>query len=202
MQEAIERGERQKEVKNMSKRIDEVKTWLTAKSRREEIEPTKAIGLDVYDEDIRLGIPVPKNEQEVFHLYTILSARFRVPLRVISYDASHGIDAIAQVVSKELFSGKPKPIVAVEFKYKLNPSKAINHYFDAIDAFICWKVDGTGQLSETGDADSGTLRMRAKPMLPSKMDSHEVVYRKASGEGDERILPVLSLALLFEPDKK
>jgi hypothetical protein len=198
LQEAIERGERSKEVKEMERRVDRVREWFRDRKRRE-VDPARAVGLVPHEDSVSLTLPVPENEQEVFQLYSLLSARFVMPLRVIQYHTWCGIDAVTQVNQQEIFERAPA-LARVEFKHELQANRAIEHYFDAIDAFICWKVASTGPLPETGDVGAGTLQQRKKPRLPSGMDSHEVIYKNE--KGDLRVLPVLTLMPLFPQEKK
>ncbi len=198
LQRSVVHGKRSKEIEAMTDRVDSVTQWF--KKGVNEVEPTQIEGLDLLAEDASLRLPKPQNEQEVFHLYTILSGRFHVPLRVIEYDTRLGVDAIAQVIDRKLFD-PPKAYARLEFKYQLQGNRAVGHFFDAIDAFICWSVPSSGSLPEAGDDPfTGTLRKRAKPRLASGLDAYEVEYTDAKGQ--VRVLPVLVLERVFARAKK
>ncbi|MFY2560215.1 hypothetical protein ACN469_21575 [Corallococcus terminator] len=198
LQAAVVHGRRSKEIDAMNVREETVTQWF--KKNGGDVQPTQVTALDLLDDEASLRLPKPTNEQEVFLLYMVLSGRYRVPLRVIEYDTRLGVDAIAQVVEHKLFD-PPRACARVELKFTLQGSRAINHFFDAIDAFICWSVSSTGELPEAGDAPrSGTLRKRAKPLLASGLDAYEVEY--SDPKGNARILPVLVLDRLFVSAKK
>ncbi len=198
LQQAVVHGRRSKEIEAMNDRVDGVTQWF--KKEKNEIEPTKAEGLDLLDEDVSLRLPRPTNEQEVFHIYTLLSGRYKVPLRVIEYDTRLGVDAIAQVTDRKLFD-TPRAYARVEFKYQIQGNRALGHFFEAIDAIICWNVPSSGDLPEAGDnPNTGTLRKRLKPRLASKLDAYEVEYTDAKNV--VKILPVLVLERLFAIARK
>ena len=156
------------------------------------IEIGKIDALEILDEDYSIRLPIPKNEQEVFHLYAVLSGRFGLPLRMIEYDTRVGINAVALVSDRKAFDSMIA-YARVEFKYVLQPNRAIGHFFDAIDAFICWSVSGVGELLEASDAPEvvGKLRKRKPPRLASGIDAYEVEAINAKNES--RILPVFTL---------
>ncbi|REG32858.1 hypothetical protein ATI61_104148 [Archangium gephyra] len=198
LQAAVVHGRRSKEIDAMNARADNVTQWF--KKSGSDVQPTEIKVLELLDDEASLRLPKPTNEQEVFLLYMVLSGRYRVPLRVIEYDTRLGVDAIAQVMEHKLFTPQ-KACARVEFKFTLQGNRAVNHFFDAIDAFICWSVLSTGELPEAGDAPySGTLRKRTKPLLPSGLDAYEVEY--VDSKGVSRILPVLVLDRLFASPKK
>lgn len=194
LQQSVVHGKRSKEIDAMNERVETVTQWF--KRGVNEVEPAYAGAvLEQLADDESLRLPKPTNEQEVFHLYTILSGRFRVPLRVIEYDTRLGVDAIAQVVDRKLFE-PPKSYARVEFKYQIQGNRAIGHFFDAIDAFICWNVPASGQLPEAGDDPfTGTLRKRIKPRLSSGLDAYEVEYTDSKGQ--LRVLPIIVLERAF-----
>jgi hypothetical protein len=198
LQQSVVHGKRSKEIDAMTERVDVVTQWF--KKGVNEVEPTQAEGLEKLDEDASLRLPKPQNEQEVFHLYTILSGRYHVPLRVIEYDTRLGVDAIAQVIDRKLFDS-PKAYARLEFKYQLQGNRAVGHFFDAIDAFVCWNVPSSGPLPEAGDDPfTGTLRKRVKPRLSSGLDAYEVEY--VDSKDQPRVLPVLVLERAFSRAKK
>ncbi|WP_224372707.1 ATP-binding protein [Hyalangium versicolor] len=198
LQAAVVHGRRSKEIEAMNDRVDAVTQWF--KKSGSDVDPAQVKVLELLDEEASLRLPKPTNEQEVFLLYMVLTGRYRVPLRVIEYETRLGVDAIAQVVDTKLFDS-PKANARVEFKLSMQGNRAVNHFFDAIDAFICWSVSSTGELPEAGDAPrSGTLRKRAKPLLDSGLDAYEVEYDDPKGQ--KRKLPVLVLDRLFASQKK
>lgn len=195
LQRAVAATKRSKELSAIQTRLSEVTSWFK-KPAKDDVDPAEAKGLEVLDVDASLRLPPPTNEQELFHLYTLMSGRFRMPLRVIDYDTRFGIDAIAQVQDAALF---PSPIAyaRVEFKQTVRANVAIGHFFDAIDAIVCWTVSGgSGALPEAGDTPlPGQLDKRAHPRLPSKLDTHEVTYQDEHGK--KRVIPVLVLRRAF-----
>lgn len=198
LQQSVVHGRRSKEIEAMTDRVSEVTQWFQRGTN--EVEPANAHGMKLLSSDASLRLPKPLNEQEVFHLYAVLSGRYDVPLRVIEYDTRLGVDAIAQVIDRKLFD-PPKAYARVEFKYQVQGNRAVWHFFDAIDAFICWNVPSTGPLPEAGDDPfSGTLRRRQKPKLSSGLDAFEVEYTDAKGQ--VRILPVLALERAFSSAKR
>jgi hypothetical protein len=194
LQRAVSATKRSREVDAITRRMESVTAWFK-KPVKSDLDPTKARGLAALDDEASQRVPAPKNEQELFYLYAVLTGRFEMPLRVIEYDTRLGIDAIAQVQEASLFS-PPVSYARVEFKHTVRANVAIGHFFDAIDAIVCWSVDGTGTLPEAGDDPiSGSLRKRKTPQLASKLDAYEVEY---TGTGDKkRVLPVLTLKALF-----
>jgi hypothetical protein len=193
LQRAVTASKRSRELAAITDRVESVTAWFK-KPRKDDIEPT-ALALERLEEEDSLRLPAPKNEQELFCLYAVVSGMFRMPLRVIEYDTRLGIDAIAQVVDGKMFPTKVA-YARVEFKFMVRANVAIGHFFDAIDALICWSVAGTGPLPEAGDGPvTGMLRKRKAPRLASKLDAYEVEY--TDDKGVVRILPVLVLGRLF-----
>lgn len=91
--------------------------------------------------------------------------------------------------------------VRVEFKLEVSAQHSIKHFFEAIDALVCWRVGRTGPLYEhDSNGLVGALGRRKKPALASAMDTHEVVYD--AGGGATRTLPVLELSALFPKAKR
>jgi hypothetical protein len=197
LQQAVARGQREREVRHMGDRVDRVTRWFRSD---EGVEPAKITMLPRREEDESLRLPKPENEQELFQLYTVLSAAYRTPLRVIEYSTKEGIDAVAQVQDEGLF--KPKLVTArVEFKNVISGNKSVGHYFDAVDVFVCWRVDLVGSLREGGDSpNEGTLQRRKPPVSDCKLDTYEIVY--TTNKGEKRVIPVLTLETLFKTDAK
>lgn len=198
LQTAVVHEERTKELRAMSRRVESITEWF--KKSGHDVNPAHAMGLERLDEGESLRMPMPQNEQEVFQLYTVLSGIYRVPLRLLEYNTNAGIDAIAQVRAPEIFDKAP-PYARVEFKHILRANRAIGHFFDAIDAFICWSSE-VGPLPEAGDSPTpgGEIRPRKPPRHVSGCDTHQVETTDANGV--KRILPVLTLEKLFPSRKK
>lgn len=192
LQQSIAAGRRTKEIDAMQTRLDVVTKWF--RTAGNDVEPTR-VNLKLLDNEESLRLPRPKSEQELFYLFALLSSRFEMPLRVIEYDTRLGIDAIALVRDRKLFD-PPIPYARVELKYQLQGQREIGHFFDAIDAIVCWTVTAPGPLPEAGDTPQiGELRKRPKPRLASGLDSHEVEYTDSKGKS--RIIPVIVLERAF-----
>lgn len=194
VQRAVADVEHDREVARMERRQEAMIDWGK--------KPGKALdafgaALTRLDEEENFRVPVPASEQELFYLYALLSARFDVPFRVLEYDAHEGVDAVAKVRDGSFLSEQPPGgVIRVEFKYVVEPDVALDHFFDAIDAVLCWEVRATGKIQDCGDAPTtGDLARRKKPLLPSRMDTHEIVYETAKKE--RRVLPVLCVKPLF-----
>jgi hypothetical protein len=192
LQQAVARGQREREVRHMTDRVDKVTRWF---QDSEGVEPARVALLERRSENESLRLPKPENEQELFYLYAVLSGVYKVPVRVLEYSTREGIDAVVQVQDEALF--KPRLSTArVEFKNVLSGNTSTGHYFDAIDAFLCWRVDLEGKLREGGDSPhEGTLRPRT-PLTTSKLDTYEVEY--TTHKGEKRVIPVLTLESLFK----
>jgi hypothetical protein len=185
--------ERNTECNLMSTRKDEVQEWVTKKSPGS-IDTTQA-PLKALDPEDALLMRSPRNEQELFYLYALLSARFEVPVFILEYNATEGVDAIGRInLSATALVPKGTTYVRVEFKFEVEQGYPINHYFDAIDLIICYRVGRTGPINEEGSSGVAQLRKRAKPVLPSAIDTHEIAYLT---DGRERTIPVLQLIKLF-----
>jgi len=196
LQAAVARGQRDREVRQMGERVERVSKWFGGS---EGVEPATLTKLDRIETDESLRLPTPTNEQELFHLYAVMSGAFRVPLRVLEYNTREGIDAVAQVLDEKLFS-HGRTTARVEFKNEIMANRTVDHYFDAVDAFVCWKVGLVGALREGGDSTGqGTLRKR-KPLTACGADTHEVEYTNAKGE--KRVIPVLAIETLYGTKKK
>ena len=141
----------------------------------------------------------PQNEQELFYLYGVLSTRYLLPVRVLEYSTSRGVDSIALLrPSSGLLPGNDRSHVRVEFKYDVRANNPIDHFFSSIDLIICWKVELIGAIYEKASYGvPGTLRKRKSPVLTGGLDSHEIAVVHA--DGSERVIPVLALSTLFKP---
>ncbi len=196
LQSAVARGQREREVRQMAERAERMTKWF---GLADGVEPATVTRLARLDADESLRLPTPTNEQELFYLYAVISGAFRVPLRVLEYNTREGIDAVAQVIDEGLFT-PPITTARVEFKNEISSNKTVDHYFDAVDAFVCWSIGLVGPLREGGDSvGQGTLRRR-EPKTASKIDTHEVDYTTPKGE--KRVIPVLAIENLFQTGKK
>jgi hypothetical protein len=194
--------QRGREVAQMNQRRDEVEAWINSKAKKDGIDPMLVKGLPALHDDESLLLRAPRSEQELFYVYGLLSARYEMPVHVLEYNASQGVDAIGLLRQPKLVS-PPAVHARIEFKHIVGAKNPIDHYFDAIDLIICWKVDPPRgpvyEESSSGDT-VGTLRPRAKPILRAGLDTHEIVYEQASGK--QRVIPVLQLKVLFPTQKK
>jgi hypothetical protein len=187
-------AEREDELKHMDERRMEVTNWINSKSKKDAIDPMTISGLPELDRETSLRMKAPSSEQELFYLYGLLSARFEMPIQILEYDASQGVDAIGLVRNPKLV--QPSATHGrIEFKFEVAANNPIDHFFDAIDAIICWKVDRIGDIYEKTSAGSpGKLRKRKQSFLTPAFDTHEIIYESKLGE---RIIPVLQLSALF-----
>jgi hypothetical protein len=187
--------ERNTECTLMATRKEDIQEWITKKSPGG-IDTTQA-PLQALDPEDALLMRSPRNEQELFYLYALLSARFEVPVFILEYNATEGVDAIGRInLSAAALVPKGTTYACVEFKFEVEQGYPINHYFDAIDLIICYRVGKTGQINEEGSNGLAQLRKRVKPILASKIDTHEIIYRTT--EDKERIIPVIQLLKLFQ----
>jgi len=186
------RRERERDVERdlMKRRRDDVEDWAKKGSPK---------GVDVSEAALRprnardaLMSRIPRNEQELYSLWAQVSARFEVPLMVLEYDTHDGVDAIARVREAALLPGVT--YARVEFKLQIDSGYPIGHYFDAIDAIVCWNVGKTGDIEEENAAGFGRLRTRARPLAPP-LDTYEIAYTSAGTP--ERVIPVLEVKTLF-----
>lgn len=198
------RHERQRgrEVEQMNQRRADIEAWINSKSKKDGIDPMLAKGLPALHDDESLLLRAPTSEQELFYLYGLLSARYEMPVRVLQYNASEGVDAIGQLRYPKLVN-PPAIHARIEFKHIISANNPIDHYFDAIDLIICWKVErprgNIYEESSSGDT-IGILRPRVKTTLRAGLDTHEIMYEQAGGK--ERVIPILQLKTLFPPPKK
>lgn len=189
---ALER-DRDREIQQIQERLDAFKNWLKKPPKNSVVDPLSAQGLQPLPDGYTLRMRKPQCEQELFYVYGLVSGRFEVPIHVVDYDASEGIDAIGLVRTPTLLPGKTH--ARVELKLHVEAGVPIHHFFEAIDLILCWDVVGLGDIYEETSANSGKLRKRAHPVLSPALDSHEIVHQ-ANG-GAERIIPVIEVSRLF-----
>jgi Histidine kinase-, DNA gyrase B-, and HSP90-like ATPase len=182
-----------REIAQMAKRLDDVEQWVQLSSKKDGIDPMEVKGLPELDEDYSLLLKAPRSEQELFYVYGLLSGRFEMPIHIIEYDATEGVDAIGKLREPKLIHER-KPHVRVEFKLEVSANNPIHHFFEAIDVIICWSVGRGGDVYEESSAGIGKLRKRAKSVLVPPLDTHEIV---SEVNGAERVIPVLELSSLF-----
>lgn len=187
----LERGKK-REIDQMRERLDEVEAWVKTTPKRDGIDPMAVDGLSLRDKEYSLPLKAPRSEQELFYVYGLLSGRYEMPIHIIEYDASEGVDAIGQMLVPGLMTDK-RAHVRVEFKLEVLPGNPIHHFFDAIDVIICWKVGKRGPIYEESSAAIGQLQPRAKSVLSPAIDTYEIVY-DADGP---RTIPIIELSRLF-----
>ncbi|WP_437930083.1 ATP-binding protein [Sorangium sp. So ce291] len=184
-----------REIAQMAKRLDDVEQWIRLSSKKDGIDPMEVRGLPELGEDHSLLLKAPRSEQELFYVYGLLSGRFEMPIHIIEYDATEGVDAIGKLREPRLLGDK-KPHVRVEFKLDVSANNPIHHFFEAIDVIICWSVGRIGDIYEESSAGLGKLRKRAKSVLMPPLDTHEIAHEVS---GSERVIPILELSSLFPP---
>ncbi len=139
---------RDNEVSWMGERRDEVQKWYATKAKPDGVEPMDVGSLAAHEETDSLLMRAPRSEQEVVYLYALLSGRYKMPLHLLEYDASQGVDAIALLRGRDLV--RPRAAhVRVEFKLEVSAQHSIKHFFEAIDALVCWRVGGRGRSTST-----------------------------------------------------
>jgi Histidine kinase-, DNA gyrase B-, and HSP90-like ATPase len=182
-----------RELKYMQERLDEVHQWIESKTKKDGIDPMDVTGLPELEENYSLLLKAPRSEQELFYVYGLLAGRFEMPIHVIEYDASEGVDAIGKLREPKLLAER-RPLVRVEFKLEVAADNPIHHFFDAIDVIICWSVRKKGDIYEESSATLGKLDPKASPSLTPPIDTYEITYQ----DGDKkRVIPVIELAALF-----
>jgi Histidine kinase-, DNA gyrase B-, and HSP90-like ATPase len=192
---------RDNEVNWMTERRNAVQKWYQAKVKSDAVEPMGISSLETHEDSDSLLMRAPNSEQEVVYLYALLSGRFKMPLHLLEYDASQGVDAVALLREPSLVALKPAH-ARVEFKKEVSANNSIKHFFEAIDVLVCWKAGRTGPIYEH-DASGivGKLSKRKKPVLSSAIDTFEIEYE--SRDGERHLIPVLELSALFQAvDKK
>ena len=184
---------KERELKQMADRLDEVQQWIDSKVKKDGIDPMDVTGLPELGENYSLLLKAPRSEQELFYVYGLLAGRFEMPIHVIEYDASEGVDAIGKLREPKLLAER-RPFVRVEFKLEVAADNPIHHFFDAIDVIICWSVGKRGDIFEESSYGAGKLEKRAKPVLSPPIDTHEIIYDDG---GKARTIPVLEISALF-----
>jgi hypothetical protein len=190
-------GLRDREVADMDDRRSAVRTWIEDKRRDSAIDPMTVADLPLLDPQQSLLMRAPASEQELFYVYGLLSGRYEMPLHVLEYDASRGVDAIALLRHDALVSPRTTH-VRVEFKHLVSAHTPIDHFFDAIDIIVCWKVDRIGDIYEQNSGGRGSLRRRPAPILTPPIDTYEIEYTEGMAK---RVIPVLEISALFAPNK-
>lgn len=189
---ALERAQN-REIEQINDRREEVRVWMSRKATKDVIELADIDSLPRLDPTHSLRLRAPRSEQELFFVYALLSGRHEMPLRLLEYDASQGVDAIGMVLVPKLVPGRDA-LVRVELKLEVEARNPIHHFFEAIDLILCWRVGREGEIWEETAETVGMLRKRAAPTLSPPLDTHEIHY--AVGE-QERVIPVVQLAELF-----
>ncbi|MDI3287128.1 ATP-binding protein [Polyangium sp. 15x6] len=184
---------RERELNQMTQRLEEAQQWIEAKTKKDGIDPSDVTGLPLLPDGYSLLMKAPRSEQELFYVYGLLAGRFEMPIHVIEYDASEGVDAIGKLRDSKLLTER-RPLVRVEFKLEVAADNPIHHFFDAIDVIICWSVGKEGDIFEESSYGGGKLRKRKKPVLTPPIDTYEIVY---DDDGKERVIPVIEIAALF-----
>jgi len=182
-----------RELHYMNERLDDVRGWIEAKTKKDGIDPMEVTGLPPLPEKHSLLMKEPASEQELFYVFGLLSGRFKMPIHVIEYDASEGVDAICKVREPKLLHER-KSLARVEFKLDVSVNNPIHHFFDAIDLIVCWRVGKQGDIFEESSYGLGQLQSRDKPVLSPPIDTHEIVYDDG---GKERVIPIIEISALF-----
>jgi len=194
---------RAEEAAYMDERRERVRAWYATAKRPDEIELTQADEiLERYDDEESILLRTPSSEQEVFYAYALLAGRYRLPIHIVEYDAQEGVDAIALLREKTLVPSAPggTPFIRLELKNVVKPNTSLQHFFEAIDCVLCWRVERSGDIFERdSQGDQGNLRKRAKPVLASGLDTYELEHEH---KGTKRIIPVLELSRLWPATKK
>lgn len=116
-----------------------------------------------------------------------------MPIHIIEYDASEGVDAIGMLRAPALISER-RAHIRVELKLEVVAGNPIHHFFDAIDVIICWSVGRRGDIYEESSATLGRLDKRTKSVLSPPIDTYEITY---AAEGKSRTIPILEISALF-----
>ncbi|GAB4521604.1 MAG: hypothetical protein Tsb0020_40170 [Haliangiales bacterium] len=193
----IER-KKDREVAQMQQRLEEMQEWTQRDPKPDSIDPSDVEGLTPLGDDYSLLLRTPRSEQELFYVYGLLSGRFQMPIHLIEYNASEGVDAIGILRQPKLLS-QPRAHIRVELKLEIAANNPIHHFFDAIDVIICWQVNKGGDIYEQTSAESGKLVKRAKPVLSPPIDTYEIRYQR---DDTENVIPVLEISKLFPKPKK
>lgn len=190
---ALERS-KNREIKQIQRRLEGVREWTSGDDDGVEIADVDVDVLPRLDPEFSLRLRTPRSEQELFYVYGLLSGRHEMPIHIVEYDASHGIDAIGILREPKLLPDVG-PQVRVELKYEVRAGHPIHHFFDAIDVIVCWSVERVGDIYEETSAAQGRLQRRKDKVLASGLDTHEIVYEQEGGAA--RTIPILQLSTLF-----
>jgi hypothetical protein len=187
----------------MDERREATRAGYAAPKRTNEIELTQAgEHLEAYEASDSLLLREPASEQEVFYVYALLAGRYRLPVHILEYDAREGVDAIALLREKALVPSTPggSPFIRLELKNVVSANTSLQHFFEAIDCVLCWRVDRTGDIFERdSQGDAGTLRKRGAPVLTPALATYEIEH---DHKGAKRIIPVLELSRLWPAGKR
>lgn len=190
------------EAAYMDERREATRAWYAAPKRSNEIELTRAGEyLEPHEDSDSILLREPTSEQEVFHVYALLAGRYRLPIQVLEYDAQEGVDAIALLREKSLVpaAAGATPFIRLELKNVVTANTSLQHFFEAIDCVLCWRVDRTGDIFERdSQGDVGKLRPRT-PVLTPGLDTFEIEHEH---RGTKRVIPVLELSRLWRANKK
>lgn len=195
------RTERKKnrEIAQIDQRLEAIEKWIRKSPKPDGIDPIDVEGLTELGRDHSLLLKEPRSEQELFYVYGLLSGRFEMPIHIIGYNASEGVDAIGKLRVPTLIASR-RPHVRVEFKLEVAANNPIHHFFDAIDVIVCWRVGKGGDIYEETSAGIGKLRKRKSYSLSPAIDTYEIEYD--SEDGEKRVIPVVELSALFPSSKR
>src|SRR6185295_8571471 len=137
----------------------------------------------------------------VFYVYALLAGRYRLPVHILEYDAQEGVDAIALLREKALVpDSNGTPFIRLEMKNVVMANNSLQHFFEAIDCVVCWRVDRTVDIFERdGQEDVAVLVKRPKTVLASLLDTHQIEHEH---QGTKRVIPVLELSKLWPSTKR
>lgn len=191
------------EIAYMEERRESTRAWYASSKRANEIELTHAgEQLDAYEASDSLLLREPSSEQEVFYIYALLAGRYRLAVHILEYDTREGVDAIALLREKSLVPSTTggTPFIRLELKNIVAANESLQHFFEAIDCVLCWRVKGTGDIFERdSQGDVGVLRKRPTPVLTPALDTFEIEH---NNKGGKRIIPVLELSRLWPTTKR
>lgn len=196
LQAAARERARDREVAQIEDRRSDIRKWMSGTSKGD-IELADVSNFARLDPEQSMRLRAPQSEQELFFIYALLSGRHEMPVSLMEYNASQGVDAIGLLNEKGLLD-PPESLVRVELKLDIQASHPIHHFFDAIDLILCWKVGRLGKIWEETSATVGDLRRRTPSRTEPGLDTHEIAYE---GEQGPRVIPILQLSELFRAEK-
>jgi len=123
-------------------------------------------------------------------------------VHILEYDTREGVDAIALLRERTLVPSTTggTPFIRLELKNVVAANESLQHFFEAIDCVMCWRVKGTGDIFERdSQGDAGLLRKRSTPVLTPALDTYEIEH---NAKGGKRIIPVLELSRLWPTTKR